>query len=406
MHYAMHPQQQEIINSILTRNVASVISRDSLLKKLHSGKKLRIKLGCDPTRPDLHLGHALVLRMLRRFQELGHHVIFIVGDFTAHIGDPAGRSVARKAMTLLETKKNARTYFQQVGRILDVKKAEIRSNGEWLSKLKLAEILRLNAQFTVSRILERDDFQKRLQAGAEVWMHELQYPLIQAYDSVIVKADVEIGGADQLFNFIAARHLMERLGLPGQDIITYEIIPGLDGKEKMSKSLDNYIGITESPASIFGKIMSLPDEMILPYFRLATERSDADVAEMEKRLKKGENPRDLKLELARDVVTLYHGVPAGERARAEFIRVFSKKELPRVMNERSIEPGSYEAAALLLDLGLVRSRSEAWRLVEQGAVEIAPARGEAAKIKSPRDFVDVSGGTVVRVGKAKFIRIR
>lgn len=393
------------VDELTTRNVVDIIDRESLRARLQSGKKLRVKLGCDPTRPDLHLGHAVVLRALRAFQELGHTIVFIIGDFTAHIGDPSGRSQVRKALTLAETKKNAKTYFQQVRKILDVKKVEIRHNSEWLAKLKLEEVLKLNAQFTVSRILERDDFKKRLNAGMEVWMHELQYPLVQAYDSVAVKADIEIGGTDQLFNFIVARHLMERWGMRGQDIITYEILQGLDGKEKMSKSLDNYIGITESPGNMFGKVMSLPDTMIVPYFRLATEKRAEDVKEIEKRLKKSENPRDLKLELAKEIVSLYHGAKSAEAARAEFISVFSKKELPSAIEEEALSEGSYEAVALVLALGLAKSRSEAWRLVEQGAVEVIPKQGLAIRLKNPRDTVNISSGSVVRVGKTKFVRI-
>ena len=402
----MKKPSAELVKQILERNVADAIPRESLEEQLSSGRKLRVKLGVDPTRPDLHLGHTVVIRALQMFQELGHKVIFIIGDFTAHIGDPSGRSLVRTALSLAETKKNAKTYFQQVGKILDVRKAEIRHNSEWLSKLKLEEILRLNAQFTIARILERDDFQKRIKSGAEVWMHELQYPLAQAYDSVAVKADIEIGGSDQLFNFVVARHLMERWGMKPQDIITYEILPGLDGKEKMSKSLGNYIGITERPSMMFGKTMSIPDDMILPYFRLATDRSAAAVGEIENRLKQGENPRDLKLDLATDIVGLYHGAPAALRARAEFIKVFSKKELPTVMEGAELHEGSYEAAALILALQLAKSKSEARRLIEQGGVEIIPHQGLRRRLADPFQLVGVTDGMVLRVGKTRFVRIR
>lgn len=394
------------IDELTGRNVVDIIDRESLRTRLQSGKKLRIKLGCDPTRPDLHLGHAVTLRTLRMFQDLGHHIIFIIGDYTARIGDPSGRSQVRKPLTETEIRRNAKTYFTQVGKILDIKKTEVRYNSEWLGKLKAEEILKLNAQFTVARVLERNDFQNRIKKGAEIWMHELQYPIFQAYDSVAIKADVEVGGTDQLFNFIVARHLMERLGMRGQDIMTFEILPGLDGKEKMSKSLDNYIGITESSGNMFGKVMSIPDTMIVPYFRLATEKRAEDVKEIEKRLKAPENPRDLKLELAKEIVSLYHGAKSAEAARAEFISVFSKKELPSAIEEAALSEGSYEAVALILALGLAKSRSEAWRLVEQGAVEVIPKQGLATRLKNPRDMVNISPGTVVRVGKTKFVRIR
>jgi tyrosyl-tRNA synthetase len=392
------------VEDILTRNVADIVEPGSLRARLSSGVRLRVKLGCDPTRPDLHIGHAVVLRALKDFQDLGHQIVFIIGDYTARIGDPSGRSQVRKLVTNKEIKENARTYFTQVGKILDAKKAEVRYNSEWLSKLKADDILRLNGEFTVSRILERDDFQKRLKGGAEVWMHELQYPLFQAYDSISVKADIEIGGTDQLFNFMIARHLMEKRGMRGQDIITYEILPGLDGKEKMSKSLDNYIGITEDRNNMFGKVMSLPDEMIIPYFRLATLRSWRDIQDLERRLK-GENPRDLKLELAKEIVALYHGGKAAETARAEFIKVFSKKELPSAIEERELAEGSYEGVALLIALGLTRSRSEAWRLIEQGGVEVIPKRGLAQRLSLPRETVAIQKGAVVRAGKTRFVRV-
>ncbi|MBI4134620.1 MAG: tyrosine--tRNA ligase [Candidatus Sungbacteria bacterium] len=398
--------RKDIVAEILTRNTADVIERKSLLSKLQSGRKLRIKLGADPTSPDLHLGHAVVLRALRKLQDTGHTIVFIIGDFTAMIGDPSGRSAARRALSGQEIKKNAKTYFQQVGRVLNLKKTEVHYNSMWLSKLGWGKVLELNALFTVSRILERDDFKNRLGSGNEVWMHELQYPILQAYDSVAIKADIEVGGTDQLFNLLVGRHLMERLGLAGQDVITFEILPGLDGKEKMSKSLGNYIALTDSPEKMFGKVMSLPDSAIPVYFKLATERAMADIRTIERRIEGGENPRDVKIELAREIVSLYHGGAAAEKARAEFVRVFSKKELPREMDEREMKPGSYEAAALLLDLGLSKSRSEAWRLILAGAVEVTPHRGVSQKVMNPRELVPVSPDTVIRVGRMRFIRIR
>ncbi|MBI2054702.1 MAG: tyrosine--tRNA ligase [Candidatus Sungbacteria bacterium] len=401
----MKPSADEL-DRLLTRNVSQVIEEKSLASRLLSGRRLRIKLGADPTAPDLHLGHAVLLWKLKEFQDLGHTIVFIIGDFTARIGDPSGRTSAKKPLTEKEIQHNAKTYFQQVGKILDVKKAEVRYNSEWLGKLSAAEIIRLLSQFTISRILERDDFQKRLRSNTEVWMHETLYPIMQAYDSVAVKADVEIGGTDQLFNFMVARHLQERLGHRPQDIITFDLLVGLDGKEKMSKSLGNYIGITDSPANMFGKVMSLSDDLIIPYFKLATHRRDQEIKDIEQRLKKGENPRDIKIELASYVTALYHGAPIAERAKAEFIRVFSKKEMPSAIESVLLPPGSYEAAVLLLTLKLAKSRSEAGRLIEQGAVEIIPKQGISERFTNSRATVKVLPGTVIRVGKTRFVRIR
>lgn len=404
----MKPSQEskKIIESILTRNVVDIIERDSLVSKLNSGKKLRIKLGCDPTKPDLHLGHAVILWELKKFQDLGHTIVFIIGDFTTRIGDPSGRKAVKKPLSVAEIGKNAKTYFAQVGKILDVKKTKIHYNSQWLAKLDFAHLLKLAGLVTVSRILERDDFKKRLQSGAEVWMHELLYPISQAYDSVMVKADIEVGGTDQLFNFMMARHIQERMGQPPEDIITFKILVGTDGKEKMSKSIGNVISLTDRPADMFGKVMSLGDELILDYFRMTTNRSLDDIRRLEERLEKGENPRNVKLELAKDIVSLYHGKEAAEKARADFIRVFSQRELPTEMARQDLSPGSYEAIALLLALGFAKSRSEASRLVSQGAVEIIPRQGLARRLNDPRELISISDGSVIRVGKTRFARIR
>ncbi len=396
----------KVIESILTRNVSDVILRESLTRKLYSGKKLRVKLGADPTAPDLHLGHAVLLWKLREFQDAGHKIVFIIGDFTASVGDPSGRSQARPVLNETEIKQNAKTYFTQVGKILDVKKIEVRRNSEWLGKLSLRGWLKVLERFTVSRLLERDDFEKRLKSGQEVWLHEVMYPLLQAYDSVAVRADVELGGGDQLFNLLAGRALQEKSGQPPQDILVTDYVVGLDGEKKMSKSLGNYIGIVERPEMMFGKVMSLPDELMLSYFRLATRRSEDEIKFFARRLEKGENPRDVKLDLASDIVTLYHGAKLALRARAEFIKVFSRKETPSSMGERQIAEGSYEAAALLLTLGLAKSRSEARRLIEQGGAEAIPARGLARKLEDPREMLSISDRMVIRVGKTHFIRLR
>ncbi|OHA10608.1 MAG: tyrosine--tRNA ligase, partial [Candidatus Sungbacteria bacterium RIFCSPLOWO2_02_FULL_48_13b] len=344
------------IQTILERNATHVTDRNSLAQKLVSGKKLRVKLGMDPTAPDLHIGNAVTLWKLREFQDAGHAIIFIIGDFTTQIGDPSGRSAVRPPLTKEEISRNAKTYFTQVGKVLDIKKAEIRRNSEWLSKIHLSDWLGILKLFTAQRILERDDFAKRLKEQKEVWMHELMYPLVQAYDSVAIKADVEIGGNDQLFNLMAGRTLLERLGKTPQDILTTEILVGTDGTRKMSKSLGNYIGITESPRMMFGKTMSIPDSLIMSYFRLTTRRPEEEIKRVEARLRKGENPRDVKLDLASAIVELYHGEASALRERTEFVKVFSKKQLPSDVQEAVIASGSYEVAALLLDVGLARSK--------------------------------------------------
>lgn len=396
----------ELAARILTEDVTEAIDRASLLKKLTSGRRLRVKLGADPTAPDLHLGHAVLLWKLRQFQEAGHEIIFIIGDFTVRIGDPSGRSEARPVLSPAEIAGNAKTYFRQAGKILDLKKVRVRKNSEWLSKLKLSDWLSILKEFTVSRIIEREDFKKRLSGGAEVWLHEIMYPLLQAYDSVAVRADVELGGPDQLFNLLAGRHLQEKKGQPPQDILVTDYLIGLDGEKKMSKSLGNYIGITEPAAQIFGKTMSIPDSLIPSYLRLAARKSADEANAVAARLRAGENPRDIKLELAKDIVSLYHGRAEGERSRAEFIRVFSRHELPREMEASDLPAGSYEAAALLITLRLAKSRSEAFRLVEQGGLEIIFPGGKRENPRDPRAIVRILPGTAVRAGKTRFVRIR
>ena len=399
-------KDSKIIEAILTRNVSNVIERESLTRKLYSSKRLRVKLGADPTAPDLHLGHAVLLWKLREFQEAGHKIVFIIGDFTAAVGDPSGRSQARPVLSLKEIASNAKTYFNQVGKILDMRKIEVHRNSEWLSKLRLRDWLKLLQLFTVSRILEREDFQKRLKGNQEVWLHEVMYPLLQAYDSVAVRADVELGAGDQLFNLLTGRALQEKMGRPPQDVLVTDYVVGLDGAKKMSKSVGNYIGIAEKPSMMFGKAMSLPDELIVPYFRLTTRRGEDEIKVFERRLSAGDNPRDVKLDLAFDITALYHGPKAALRARAEFIKVFSKKEIPSSMGEQQIAEGSYEAAALLLTLGLAKSRSEARRLIEQGGAEAIPLRGLARKLEDPREMLSIADRMVIRVGKTRFIRLR
>ena len=269
---------EQKIDEVLSRRVAEVVVKDELRRKLQSGKKLRIKFGADPSRPDLHLGHSVVFNKLKEFQTLGHQIIFLIGDYTGLIGDPSGKSKTRPQLSEAEVKENAKTYLEQVGKVLDVSRAEVRFNSEWFKKMSFAELLRLTARFTAARILERDDFSKRFKSGIDIGLHELLYPVMQAYDSVALQADVELGGTDQKFNLLAGRELQKKIGQTPQDIMTMKILVGLDGREKMSKSLGNFIGICESAGQQFGKVMSLPDEQIIPYFELATELSDREIA--------------------------------------------------------------------------------------------------------------------------------
>lgn len=387
-------------NNFFTRGIVETIDEKSLKSRLQNGK-LRIKMGFDPTRPDIHLGHAVGLRKLKELQDDGHKIIFLIGDYTAKIGDPSGRNTTRPVLTDLEIKENAKTYFDQVSKILDVKKAEICYNSEWYKKMSFSDILQLLGKFTVAQIIERDDFEKRLKGGIDIGMHEVMYPIMQAYDSVMLKADVEFGGSDQKFNMLAGRDLQKKMGQAPQDIVMVKLLVGTEGKEKMSKSLNNYIGITEDPNIAFGKIMSIPDSAILEYFELVTDLSDEKIQTISDQLKSDANPRDLKMELAYEIVCLYHGEKSASQAKAEFIQVFSKKELPTEIPEIKLTPGNYDLSLLLANLQAVASSSEARRLIEQGGIKI-----DDVKITDPKAIIGVSAGMIVQVGKKRFFRIK
>jgi tyrosyl-tRNA synthetase len=352
------------------KGIVEIIDEKSLKAKLKTNKKLRIKMGFDPTRPDIHLGHAVGLRKLKELQDAGHKIIFLIGDYTAKIGDPSGRNTTRPVLTDQEIKENAKTYFNQVGKILDVKKAEVRYNSEWYKKMQFSDILQLLGKFTVAQIIERDDFEKRLKAGADIGMHELLYPLMQAYDSVMLKADVEFGGSDQKFNMLAGRDLQRKMGQTPQDVVMVRLLVGTDGKEKMSKSLNNYIAITDGPNIMFGKVMSIPDSAIPEYYELATDLTESAIEKVKKAVKSDANPRDLKLDLAYEITKLYHGEIAAKKAKEEFIKVFTNKEMPTDIPEVKLDHGTYDILLLLVDLKAVSSSSEARRLIEQGGVKI------------------------------------
>lgn len=378
------------IDEFLTRSVEEAIVKDSLREKLASGKKLRIKYGVDPTRPDIHLGHAVGLWKLRELQDAGHTVIFLIGDFTTKIGDPSGRNTTRPVLTDEEIKANAKTYFDQVGKILDIEKTEVRYNSEWFSKMNFNDILKLSGQFTVAQIVERDDFAKRLKEGTDIGLHEILYPLMQAYDSVELKADVEFGGLDQKFNMLAGRELQKKMGQAPQDVLMLELLVGTDGKIKMSKSAGNYIAITDPANDMFGKIMSIPDEAMPQYFELCTNME----------MPKNENPRDTKIQLAKEIVKIYHGEKEAEEAEAEFDRVHKNKELPTVMDEVKIGASELNIVDIIVEAKLAVSKSDARRLVEQGGVSINDER-----IDDPQKEIKIESGLILKVGKRNFVRI-
>ncbi len=387
-------------NEFFEKGVAEIIDEKSLEAKLKANKKLRIKMGFDPTRPDIHLGHAVGLRILRKLQDAGHTIIFLIGDYTTKIGDPSGRNTTRPILSDQEIKKNAATYFNQASKILDVKKAEIKYNSAWLKKLDLNDILQLAGKFTVAQIVERDDFEKRLKKGVDVGLHEVLYPLMQAYDSVVLNADVEFGGTDQKFNLLAGRDLQKKMGQKPQDIVMVDLLVGLDGKEKMSKSLDNYIGVTEDPNTMFGKVMSIPDSLIEMYFNLCTDETPSKTAKYMNEIKEGKNPRDIKLILAEKIVEIYHGKKEAEEAREEFIKIFSRKELPSSIPTVNLS-GTYELPLFLIELNATQSNSEARRLIAQGAVRI-----DHTKVTDPKAEVATHPGMIVQVGKKKFYKIK
>jgi len=396
---------------LIKRGIAEIIREDELAAKIEKSLRtetpLKVKLGCDPSRPDLHLGHSVVLRKLRQFQDLGHEAILIVGDFTGMIGDPSGRSKTRPPLSLEETRQNGQSYFEQATKILSTKKIRMLYNSEWLGKLSFADVIMLGSKYTVARILERDDFEKRYRSGEPISIHELLYPLAQAMDSVAIAADIELGGTDQKFNLLVGRDIQREYGQEPQVIITTPILPGTDGIEKMSKSLDNYIGIDDAPQQMYGKTLSIPDSLIYSYFLLVTDTATSELTGIQTRAET--EPRDMKRRLARELVTQYHGREAAEAAETEFDRLFVKKEgdwaahLPDEIPECTVagSEGEIPAQTLLVDSGLATSRGEARRLIEQGGVTI-----EGNRVVEPNTLINVSRPIVVRVGKRRFMRIR
>lgn len=384
------------------RGVAEIINEESLKKRLKSSKKIRVKFGVDPTSTDIHLGHAVTLKKLRDFQEAGHTVIFLIGDYTTKVGDPSGRNTTRPILSDQEIEENAQTYLAQVGKILDVKKTEIRRNSEWFSKLSFNDILQIAGKFTVAQILERDDFEKRLKGGLDLGLHEVLYPLMQAYDSVALKADVEMGGTDQKFNLLAGRILQKKFGQEPQEIIMMKLLVGLDGKQKMSKSLGNYVGISEVPDSQFGKIMSIPDNLITEYFELCTDLSESEINKIKDDIAGGENPRDCKEKLASEIVKLYHGEKSAKEAKENFNKRFRDKELPSDLPILDIPEKNIDLLTMVILADERLSKSQARRLIEQGGVKI-----DGVKIGDPNQMVGIPReGVVIEVGKIKVFRIK
>lgn len=387
-------------DDILKRGIAEIIDESNFSKRLEEGKPLRIKYGVDPTKPDIHLGHMVQLKKLKKLQELGHTIIFLIGDYTTKIGDPSGRNSTRPVLSDEEIKTNAETYFAQISKILDMEKTEVRFNSEWFSKMNFADILKLAGKFTVAQIIERDDFAKRLKEGSDIGLHEILYPLMQAYDSVELKADVEFGGSDQKFNMLAGRALQKKMDQTPQDVVMMDLLVGLDGTNKMSKSLNNYIAITDSPNEMFGKVMSIPDSLILNYFELCTDVELDAIEMMKKEMAEGKNPRDFKVQLAKLIIETYHDAKKASEAEEEFKKVFTDKQLPSEMPEKKIAASEMNIVDLLVELELSTSKSEARRLVEQGGVEVAGSR-----IQDPTELVQISDGLVIRAGKLKFMKV-
>jgi tyrosyl-tRNA synthetase len=385
-----------------------IVSAEALLKKLkkseETGIPLRVKAGFDPTRPDLHLGHTVLINKMRKFQDLGHKAIFLIGDFTARIGDPTGRNEARPPLTESEIAENAKTYAHQVFKILDKDKTEIRYNNEWLGKLTPADMIRLMAQYTVARMLERDDFEKRYKSGTPILMHELLYPLVQGYDSVALKADVELGGTDQKFNLLVGRDLQKSYGQEQQCILTVPLLEGIDGVQKMSKSYDNYIALEDTPVDMFGKTMRISDELMIRYYELLTHFSVNEIEKIKKEVKDGTtNPRNFKVQLAKYIVTRFHSKEDADFAESEFNNVFAKKGLPSEIAEVRIKAGvGMGICKLLVDTGLSPSTNEAKRLIQGRAVE-----RDGEKIEDTNLKLDLESGMsfVLKAGKKKFARI-
>jgi tyrosyl-tRNA synthetase len=387
---------------LIRRGAEEILVEAELVERLEEGRRLRVKAGFDPTAPDLHLGHTVLINKLRQFQELGHEVMFLIGDFTGMIGDPTGKNVTRKPLTREEVLENAATYEHQIYKILDPGKTTVLFNSQWMAEMNAADLVHVAAKYTVARMLERDDFNKRYNSSQPIAIHEFLYPLIQGYDSVAMKADIELGGTDQKFNLLVGRELQKHYGQKPQVILTMPILEGLDGVQKMSKSLGNYIGISEPADEMFGKLMSISDELMWRYFNLLSFRSMREIEQLKSDVSNGLNPRDVKFQLGQEIVTRFHDRKAADAAQANFVARFQKGNLPDEIPEVVLdsEGGSLGVATVLKGAGLTGSTSEAFRMIQQGAVRIDGER------VADRDMSIQSGCThVFQVGKRRFARI-
>jgi tyrosyl-tRNA synthetase len=384
--------------AIIHRGTDEILPLDELKKKLEKNKPLRIKLGMDPTAPDLHLGHTVVINKMKQLQDLGHEIIFLIGDFTGMIGDPTGKNVTRKPLSKEDIRENAKTYKDQIFKILDKEKTTIAFNSAWMGKMTSTEMIALASKHTVARMLERDDFSKRYKGGQAISIHEFLYPLVQGYDSVALRADMELGGSDQKFNLLVGRELQKQADMEPQVILTMPILEGLDGVQKMSKSLDNYIGIDEDPDSMFGKIMSISDELMWRYLELLSFESLETIESWKKEVENGENPRNIKFRLADEIITRFHSNKEAKKSQQNFIDRFAKNQIPDEMDEYTFSQG-LKIANLLKDSDLVNSTSEAFRMIKQGAVKM-----DGEKIND-KDLTPNKGTSVYQVGKRKFARV-
>lgn len=386
----------------IKRGSDEILIEEELIERLKTAKPLKIKAGFDPTAPDLHLGHTVLINKLRTFQQLGHEVIFLIGDFTGMIGDPTGKNVTRKPLTEAEVLENAQTYQDQVFKILDPSKTTVRFNSEWMSKLGAAGMIKLAASQTVARMLERDDFKKRYANGQPIAIHEFLYPLVQGWDSVALEADVELGGTDQRFNLLMGRELQKSQGQAQQTVLMMPLLEGLDGVQKMSKSLNNYIGITDAPNDMFGKVMSISDQLMWRYFDLLSFRPIDDIAQLKEQVDAGTNPRDIKIALAKELIARFHSAESAESAHQDFIQRFQKNAIPDDMPEvlLALHPDGIAISNLLKAADLVSSTSEAMRMIKQGAVKI-----EGEKVDDARLVITKAGTAVYQVGKRKFAKI-
>ncbi len=385
---------------IIKRGTLEIINEDELIEKLKKGRPLRVKLGVDPTSPDIHLGHTVVLNKLKDFQDLGHQVVLIIGNGTAVIGDPSGRDETRALLSSEQIEKNSKYYSEQAFKILDKYKTEIRYNGDWLLPLNLKEIVFLASHFTVARILERDDFFNRYKMGKAIYLHEFLYPVMQAYDSIVIDADVELGGSDQKFNLLCGRELQKELGKEQQIAILMPILRGIDGYKRMGKSLGNYIGINEPPNEMFGKIMSIPDHLIIEYFELLTNIDPQELENIKKAMLEGDNPMKYKLRLAKEIVKRYHSEIDAIKAEENFIKIFSKKEIPEEIDVFAVDKDEINLLDLLKDKKLIQSKSEGRRLIEQGGIYV-----DGERIEDPTFVLKIEKEKIIKIGKRKFIKV-